>query len=142
MTRWKMRSPPASDEELVRWTLGGAPQLHSLRAALERAVIDQVAGGDGPDLAERINLVATELAGNALRHGTPPTIVVLQRADGNLVVDVLDNDADATPAVAERRPAGGGGLGLVLTERLAERVGWYRTGSGKGVWAAFALAGR
>ncbi|GAB1690935.1 hypothetical protein KRM28CT15_27380 [Krasilnikovia sp. M28-CT-15] len=85
--------------------------------------------------------MAAELAGNALRHGQPPTIVIVQRADGKLVVEVLDGDPNSIPAVDPQRPIGDGGLGLVLSERLAHDVGWYSTGAGgKGVWAAFAFA--
>jgi anti-sigma regulatory factor (Ser/Thr protein kinase) len=135
-----VRQPPSSDEELGRWTLGAAPQLQSLRAALQRAVFDHGQAQDLRDLAERLTLVATELASNALRHGRPPTVVILQRSDGRLVVDVLDNQPDAVPAVDDQRPAGGGGLGLVLAQRLALDVGWYPTGTGKRVWATFALA--
>jgi anti-sigma regulatory factor (Ser/Thr protein kinase) len=127
-----MRSPPAADQELFRSVLGEASQLRSLRAALQQAVI-------GQDLAERVTLAATELASNALRHGRPPAVVTLQRSDGHLVVDVLDNDPGSAPDVDERRPAGAGGLGLVLIERLAQQVGWYGTAAGKGVWATFAL---
>ncbi|WP_229716179.1 ATP-binding protein [Mangrovihabitans endophyticus] len=145
MSEWGVRRPPASDEELARWTVAQAPQLQLLRAGLQDAVLhhadlDEIEVADRVDLAERIAIVATELAGNALRHGHPPTVVVLQRSQNRLVVDVLDGDSHSVPAVVERAP-GEGGLGLVLTERLAENVGWYPTAAGgKGVWAAFALA--
>ncbi|MEV6350968.1 ATP-binding protein [Actinoplanes sp. NPDC051851] len=115
--------------------------MRVLRAGLERAVTDHTVKTDRQDLTERITIVATELAGNALRHGRPPTVVLLRRTEGHLVVEVLDSDVDATPAVDSQRPSGDGGLGLLLTERLAHDVGWYATGTGgKGVWAAFALA--
>ena len=78
--------------------------------------------------------------GNALCHGHPPTVVVLQRSENRMVADVLGGDSHRVPAVAGG-PPGEGGLGLVLTERLAEKAGWYPTAAGgKGVWAAFALA--
>jgi serine/threonine-protein kinase RsbW len=140
MSWWDRRRPPSIDEELARWTLAAPPELQFLRAALQRAVHDQPAA-DPADLAERLAIVATELAGNALRHGHPPAVVILQRSDGKLVVDVLDNDAKSTPAPDEDRAAGAGGLGLVLAQRLAHDVGWYPTSAGKGVWATFALAG-
>ena len=136
-----MRRPPSIDEELARWTLTAPAQLQNLRAALQEAIHGQSAAADPADLAERLTIVATELAGNALRHGHPPTVVVLQRSDGKLVVDVLDNDSGSVPAVDDVRAAGQGGLGLVLTQRLAHDVGWYPTRTGKSVWATFALAG-
>ncbi|WP_255658337.1 ATP-binding protein [Actinoplanes sp. L3-i22] len=138
-----MRRPPVFDEELARWTIAGAPELQFLRAELQRAAMSRSAtAADGEDLAERLQIVATELAGNALRHGRPPTVVVLHRSNGKLVIDVLDGDAESGPAVADRRAAGAGGLGLLLSERLAEQVGWYPTGDGKLVWASFALPAR
>jgi serine/threonine-protein kinase RsbW len=142
MTGWDMRRPPRIDEELARWTLAGALELQVLRAALQQAVNDQPAAADPMDLAERLTIVATELAGNALRHGHPPTVVVLQRANEELVVAVLDNDPGSAPAVDGDRAVGEGGLGLVLAQRLALDVGWYPTDTGKGVWATFALAGQ
>jgi hypothetical protein len=38
-----------------------------------------------------------------------------------------------------QRPLGTGGLGLPLTERLAQNVGWYPTATGKHVWAQFTI---
>jgi anti-sigma regulatory factor (Ser/Thr protein kinase) len=137
MAGWVIRYPPSPDEELGRWVLGEAPQLQSLRTGLQRAVLGQVETEDSQDLAERLVIVATELAGNALRHGRPPTVVLLQRSNGYLVVDVADGEPDAAPAVADQRPAGDGGLGLVLAQRLALDVGWYPTSAGKRVWATF-----
>lgn len=141
MTGWAKRRPPVFDEELARWAIAGPPELKFLRAELHRAVMSRATATDPEELAERLQLVATELAGNALRHGRPPTVVVLHRSDGKLVIDVVDGDAETGPAVDERRAGGEGGLGLVLTERLAEDVGWFPTGSGKLVWASFVLAG-
>ena len=142
MAGWNIRYPPSPDEELGRWVLGDAPHLQSLRAGLQRAVLGRADVENREDLAERLVIVATELAGNALRHGRPPTVVILQRSDGHLVVDVADAAPDAVPAVADQRTAGYGGLGLVLAQRLALEVGWYPTGVGKRVWATFALAER
>lgn len=137
-----MRRPPAIDEDIARWTLTAAPELFSLRAALQQAIVGRrPAGADREDLAERLTLVTTELAGNALRHGRPPTVVLLQRADGHFIVQVLDSDGGSHPAVDDERPAGDGGLGLVLAERLSQDVGWYATGAGKRVWATFTAAG-
>jgi serine/threonine-protein kinase RsbW len=85
-------------------------------------------------------LVATELAGNALRPGEPPTVVALLRTDGHLIIDVTDNDPTTRPIVGSERPPNGGGLGLTLTQRLAEKVGWYPTATDKHVWAQFTIA--
>ncbi|WP_239118617.1 ATP-binding protein [Paractinoplanes ferrugineus] len=142
MTVWKVWRPPPVDEHIAAWTIDEPPGLQSLRAALLRAVADRAdfVAADTEDLAERLVIVATELAGNALRHSRPPTVVALLRSDGHLVLDVLDNDPRSAPTV-ERRAPGAGGLGLQLTERLAQEVGWYATDGGKHVWAMFSLSG-
>jgi serine/threonine-protein kinase RsbW len=140
MTGWKVRHPPVIDEEIARWTLDRPPELRSLRAAVRQAVLRRVrVTVDVEDLVERLMIVATELAGNALRHGGSPTVVALLRADGHLIVDVVDQDPGTVPAVDRRRPLGAGGLGLPLAERLAQHVGWYPTTTGKHVWAQFRI---
>jgi serine/threonine-protein kinase RsbW len=139
MTSWSMRPAPDSDAEIGRWRLDKPVQLQQLRIAL-RDVLATASTAEtavqASDLAERVLVVATELAGNALRHGGPPVFVAL-RADGHVVVDVADSAAGTLPSVDRHRPAGDGGLGLQLAEKLAEEVGWYPTPTGKHVWAAF-----
>ena len=135
-----MWRPPAAAAEVARWTLDEPRHLRHVRAALLVAVADRIPeGANGhTDLDERLAVVVSELAGNALRHGRPPTVVELWRVDGLLIIDVRDNDPEGRPTVEERRAPGAGGLGLALVERLAQDVGWYRTDTGKHVWAAFA----
>ena len=137
-----MWRPPAAAAEVARWTLDEPRHLRQLRAALLAAVADGIPSGTGDrtDLDERLTVVASELAGNALRHGRPPTVVALRRVRGLLIIDVRDNDPDGRPTVEERRAPGAGGLGLALVERLAQDVGWYRTATGKHVWAVFSWA--
>jgi serine/threonine-protein kinase RsbW len=129
--------PP--DEEIARWTLDQPPALETLRTGLQRAVSAYAPENavDLTDLTERLMIAATELAGNALRHGQPPTVVALLRADGHLIIDVTDNDPTTRPTVDPDRPHGG--LGLTLTQRLAQEVGWYPTDTDKHVWAQFAV---
>jgi len=135
-----MWRPPAAAAEVARWTLDEPRHLSPLRAALLGAVADGIPEGaaDHTDLDERLTVVASELAGNALRHGRPPTVVALWRVHDLLIIDVRDNDPDGRPTVEERRAPGAGGLGLALVERLAQDVGWYRTDTGKHVWAVLA----
>jgi serine/threonine-protein kinase RsbW len=142
MTGWTNRHPMPPDEEIARWTLDQPPALEALRAGLQRAVRLYAPENavDLPDLAERLMIAATELAGNALRHGKPPTVVALLRADGHLIIDVTDNDPTTRPAADPDRPPGSGGLGLTLTQRLAQEVGWYPTDPDKHVWAQFTIA--
>ncbi|NMO54265.1 ATP-binding protein [Actinoplanes sp. TBRC 11911] len=141
MKGWRKRHPPGATEQVARWTLDQPPQLRTLRTALQTAVRSRAlpATVDVTDLLERLLIVATELAGNALRHGQPPAVVALLQVDGQLIVDVADRDPVGEPGVDEQRPAGAGGLGLPLAQRLAQDVGWYATEDGKHVWAAIAV---
>jgi serine/threonine-protein kinase RsbW len=146
MAGWRMRELPDVDEHIARWTLDRPPQLSELRTRLQEAVLARARAADdaadlAADLAERLTIVATELAGNALRHAGTPAVVTLLRADGHLIIDVIDDDRGSRPVAGRRRPPGDGGLGLTLTERLAEDVGWYPTKTGKHVWAIFRLPG-
>ncbi|EOD65133.1 ATP-binding protein [Amycolatopsis vancoresmycina] len=76
-------------------------------------------------------LVVTELAANALRHGTGERVLRLS-VDG---VDVRVEVFDDNPAPPVRRPAGpDGGWGLALVDRLSTVRGTAPTGRGKVVW--------
>ncbi|MET8847409.1 ATP-binding protein [Amycolatopsis sp. NPDC004625] len=76
-------------------------------------------------------LVVTELATNALRHGTGVPVLRLS-VDG---VDVRVEVFDDSPAPPVRRPAGpDGGWGLALVDRLSTVRGTAPNGRGKVVW--------
>jgi anti-sigma regulatory factor (Ser/Thr protein kinase) len=128
--------PHPAAVELRRWRLESFRELRRLRADLR----DVMAGGDARapgDLAERMAVVATELATNALRHGLPPTEVRLLRDHDRLIIDVADHDMAAAPVLDEDRPLGAGGLGLQLAREFAVDVGWYLSDLTKHVWAGF-----
>ena len=130
--------PPAPDVELRVWTLDDFAQLAQLRAALHGALAE--GAGDAAvvgELIEKVAVVATELATNALRHGLPPTTVRLSRADDRFLLDVADHDLAAVPELDEERPFGQGGLGLLFAHRFSLETGWYTTAATKHVWATF-----
>ncbi|MEU4238705.1 ATP-binding protein [Actinoplanes sp. NPDC026619] len=135
MTSLPASVPYPQAAEICRWTLRTFSDLRNLRAALREAVSEMTTNtGDG---VERMALVVTELATNALRHGLPPTVVRLLREGDRLIIDVADHDRQATPAVDAGRPLGAGGLGLQLARTFATDVGWYSTDVTKHVWASF-----
>ncbi len=136
MTSMRASVPFPTAAEVRRWTLDEFPQLRSLRAAL-REVIVREPSAEMNDLFDRVAVVATELATNALRHGLPPTVVRLLQQDDRLILDVADHDMDAPPEMDADRPLGAGGLGLRLTQTFAVDVGWYTTDVSKHVWASF-----
>lgn len=131
--------PPEGFTQTARWVLDSAIELSRLRGEL--AV--ELTGGPGDDRAalgtvpEKMVLVASELATNALRHGLPPTTVTLLRNGDEWMLDVADQDPSATPVIAAGREAGEGGHGLRLTEVLSAEMGWYATVEAKHVWACF-----
>ncbi|AEV81505.1 histidine kinase [Actinoplanes sp. SE50] len=116
---------------LIRqWSLGDADELRVLRRGLRAEI------GDG-ELFERMAVVGTELATNALRHGCPPVTVRLLAEPARLTLDVSDGDPASEPLFGTRRPFGAGGLGLLLVRTFARDSGWYRRGASKHVWAVF-----
>src|SRR5687768_13462990 len=74
----RMTSPPASvphpaATELRRWSLDSVGGLRLLRAGLREVAVRAPLGGE--DGLDRLAVVATELATNALRHGRAPALV-------------------------------------------------------------------
>ncbi|MET0424880.1 MAG: ATP-binding protein [Actinoplanes sp.] len=136
MSSLSASAPYPAAAELRRWTLDSFGELRGLRASLREA-LTEMATANLEDLCDRVTVVATELATNALRHGLPPTTVRLMREDHRLILDVADHDLDAPPRVDEDRPLGAGGLGLQLTKSFAIDVGWYTEDVTKHVWASF-----
>lgn len=136
MTSLPAPVPYPQAAEICSWTLGTFSDLRNLRAGLRAAVTPAIRTGPS-DAVDRMALVVTELATNALRHGLPPTVVRLLRAGDRLIIDVADHDRHAEPAVDTGRPLGAGGLGLQLTRTFALDVGWYSTEVTKHVWASF-----
>ena len=129
-------TPHPAASEIRRWTLDSFPELRSLRASLREA-LRETGSAEVDDLCDRVTVVATELATNALRHGLPPTVVSLLREDDHLILDVADHARESRPEVDADRPLGAGGLGLQLAKTFAIEVGWYRTDHTKHVWASF-----
>ncbi|MFG1923218.1 ATP-binding protein [Cryptosporangium sp. NPDC048952] len=136
-------SLPASHAPLRRWVLSDEAELQQLRRGVYSAVTGRELPADTglDDVPEKMMLVASELATNALRHGLPPTIVTLFRTAESYVLDVADHAPQLVPEYAERRPPGAGGLGLKLARDLAADLGWYVDDAGAGpvkhVWAQF-----
>ena len=133
--------PPVMTE-LDAWVLDSPAQLKLLRAALNEALYGVSQTPEELDgVPEKMVLVATELATNALRHGFPPTTIRLGRAGDRFVLDVADQNPDEIPEYAEGRALGRGGLGLQLARDLSLEIGWYIVGDSKHVWAEFPVTG-
>ncbi|MFG1928936.1 ATP-binding protein [Cryptosporangium sp. NPDC048952] len=133
--------PPTPHVETRRWELTGPEELRSVRGSLHEAIAGKPFSADArlEEIPEKMVLVASELATNALKHGRPPSVVRLLRAGNTFVLDVADHDLSAPPEYAAGRDAGDGGLGLYLVRDLAFDVGWYVDDDSKTkhVWAQF-----
>ncbi len=139
MSLLRTSAPPAQAVELEHWSLLSTDELRSLRRDLHRALpAHRLVDPAEPDgAADRVVLVATELAGNALRHGSPPAVVRLLRCHSEFFVDVADRDPAGVPEPADIRQAGPGGRGLSIARALSRDVCWYATATVKHVWASF-----
>jgi serine/threonine-protein kinase RsbW len=135
MSSLRVSTPHPEAVELRRWTLDQFEELKLLRAALREAIAQE--NTEVGEVSDRVAVVATELATNALRHGLPPTMVCLLRDGDRLILDVADHDLTSPPQIDEDRPPGAGGLGLQLTRTFAIDVGWYTADETKHVWASF-----
>ena len=123
-------APPEPDELVGTWTVASTADLRRLRAGLHEVLLHVPRSVSGP-----VVLVASELATNALRHGAPPAGIALHRGRSWWLLDVADGAVGAVPVLADRRPVGEGGFGLVVVGRLADEVGWYAEPDRKHVWA-------
>ncbi|MEZ0066178.1 PAS domain S-box-containing protein [Streptacidiphilus sp. MAP12-20] len=89
------------------------------------------------ELVDTVELLVSELATNALRHGRGDIRVRLLR-DSVLVCEVWDNGY-AQPRQRRARDTDEGGRGLQLVSLLADRWGSRRTPNGKAVWFELAI---
>ena len=136
MSSLQSSRPPSGCTEVGSWTLGDSRQLSALRHSLQ----DALDGGrdELDEVPEKVALVASELATNALRHGLPPTVVRLLRSDEAFVLDVADHDTGVIPqpededagqrgrARAADRPPAGAGRRLVRRRHDQARLGPVR----------------
>ncbi|MFE1957266.1 ATP-binding protein [Streptomyces sp. NPDC059479] len=98
-------------------------------------------GLDGP--AEDIRLCVSELASNALVHGTEPGHGFLVRlaVDDDFVRLEVHDSRSARPRVRHPAPSEASGRGMLIVEMLAERWGVEdRQPFGKIVWSHFKAA--
>ncbi|WP_203735381.1 ATP-binding protein [Paractinoplanes durhamensis] len=135
MNPLRLLAPPAHTWQLLGWNVAGSDDLRTIRTAIQHHFAATHPGQD--QLAQQIALVATELAGNALRHGLPPVTVKLLRDQDCYVLQVNDRDPDRAPHRASRQHHRGGGRGLRIVDTLAEQLCWHPTVDGKSVWASF-----
>lgn len=116
-----------------------AESVHSARSFSTGTLI----GWKLSELSENMELVVSELATNAFRHGLrlaesrskdPIRLSLLRR--GNLVACALNDPGSGLPTLRDPSPLEIGGLGLHIVESLSLRWGWAPLAPyGKIVWA-------
>ncbi len=101
-----------------------------------RRFVARCVEGAPTDQADRVLLVVSELATNAVRHAHTSFVVGVQLVDATVVVSVRDrsNAGTGLTAVASE-PSSETGRGLVLVDALCAHWGVRSTPNGKSVWA-------
>jgi anti-sigma regulatory factor (Ser/Thr protein kinase) len=92
-------------------------------------------------LVEDLQLVASELATNAVAHARTPLALTLSRVDESVLLVVEDSSA-SMPVPRSPGAEDVGGRGLLLVAALSQDWGTRTDGRGrKSVWASFPIAG-
>jgi anti-sigma regulatory factor (Ser/Thr protein kinase) len=110
----------------------GPAGLSAARAEARRVCEDNHVGADRCDAVE---LVLSELLGNACRHGAEPVTYGMRLDAPDVMVTVAD--AKPMPPVehGDPDPDAEGGRGLFLVSAVSRSWGWGPTPTGKQVWA-------
>jgi serine/threonine-protein kinase RsbW len=134
-------SRPPSTVAVRQWILTSYTELKLLRAELCAELLGQPVprGRDLDEVPQKMLVVATELATNAMTHARPPTVVQLRRTPDTFILDVTDDHPTAVPEIPDHRPLDAGGRGLRLARDLALDIGWYVDREIKHIWAEFSL---
>lgn len=114
--RRKLEDDPTSAAEARRFVRG---VLHSWR-------LSSMTGGD-------VELLTSELVGNAIRHGDAP-FAVLVGYDGEHVRVEVGDGSPALPRRLQAAPDATGGRGVQIVEEVAKAWGITNTQVGKRVW--------
>ena len=127
----------AIDGEVVLDLDGHAASVPAARRTVQRWLLDRRV----PQPAvERVRLVVTELADNAVRHARTPFRLRVTVHGESVRVEVADVDR-RLPTPARPAPDAVSGRGLWLVSRLAYRWGAHPAAGGKIVWATVLAGG-
>jgi anti-sigma regulatory factor (Ser/Thr protein kinase) len=102
--------------------------------ARARSFVHDAATARSTSFTDELDLLASELATNAVVHAKTPFIVRIGCSDGTIRLEV--EDASSTlPRRKRRGPTASVGRGLLVVERTANRWGVRVESAGKVVWA-------
>ena len=93
------------------------------------------------DVVDATELLISEIATNAVRHGCGDEITVRLDVDGGLEAAVHDEGLDGTPGVRHAGPDDVGGRGLAMVQSVSQSWGTRVEGTGKWVWFRLAVPG-
>ena len=124
---------------MVEWVL--PDDLTAARAAREHVAEELRRYRHPPATVDDLVLIASELAANAVRHGSPPAVLRLDRAPDRVRVTVSNHGSAPDPRILTADPDAGHGRGLAMVEQLADAVGWDREADRLDVWAEVSLSG-
>ena len=126
----------STDTENDLYVLGFVPTPTVLRA-VRRFVADVLRGWGADQLVGYSQIIACELATNAMMHARSPFRLSITRKPAAIEIAVLDASTlrPETRPIDPNRP---GGRGLVLVDRIAQRWGYRDEVDGKTVWAELA----
>lgn len=105
-------------------------------AEAARTHVRSALGRRGP--IEDAELIASELAANAVVHGHPPVTLKLERGPRSVRISVTNRASGAEPEVQHPGTGQKDGRGLALVESVATGLGWYHDGAILTVWAEVA----
>lgn len=106
--------------------------VHDARAYAFARCVDYAVG---PDRCDALQLLISELVGNAVRHGQPPVTYDIAPDAGDLLLTVADGDPTPPGDGTCSGPDAEGGRGLFLVDALSKQWGWTPAECGKQVWA-------
>ena len=107
-------------------------------ASIRHFVREALTGWGLDDLVGDVTLVTSELATNAITHGSSPFRTTLVRADGMVRVAVEDG-SPAWPERHDAQPGDQDGRGMAIVATLSHRSGCHSTPHGKVAWAELSV---
>lgn len=114
-----------------------APQAQSIATVRQFVRGHLVSHGLQPGLADDVELVASELATNALEHARTGFTLSLAATTDTVTVVVQDGST-ARPQLIEAQGTDVAGRGMAIVDSLSRQWGVTVQGTpGKAVWAAF-----
>jgi len=97
-------------------------------------------GAATEETVDDAQLIASELAANAIRYGSPPYALAVDVTDERVRITVSNHGSTDDPQVIDAEIYAHHGRGLAIISALADRLGWDREGDRLDVWADLPVA--